>query len=461
MSELQGLAELTLPGDARELVSRLSDYFGPWLIEPTRGMAMWNAADKMNFREHVSESRSLPQSAVSYFGESGMMSRDDVANTDGKVVAVLDIAGTMMKSASSMSSNTGTIRVRHELRAAMNDPKIGAALIRFDTPGGTVAGTADLAGDIAFAATQKPVVGFAEDLVASAGLWCFTQCLSCYANAATAQIGSIGTVLGLYDQSGAAAQAGIKALVFATGPLKGAGFPGAEITDAQKAYFQSIVDEIQPSFTQAVAMGRKLTLTHVQALATGAVFSATKAKEHGLIDGIQSFDQTLNQLFQMIPAGGKSSAKTKRGSQMKDTNSAADSAAETASVEPTADQMRASITADLTKFVAKFGAENGAKWFTESKSYEQALEAHVAVLEAKLAADREASDKLVQEADAKIATLEAALKDVKLGETAAVSFQDGDKGSKGAAKSRNVLGDNLSVLASEIEGKLTGANASA
>lgn len=459
MSDLRGLAELILPGDARELVSRLSDYFGPWLIEPTRGMAMWDAAQKMGLREHVSEQRVLPQSAISYVGEAGPMSREGVANTEGKVVAVLDVAGTMMKSASSMSSNTGTIRVRQELRSAISNPKIGGALMRFDTPGGTVAGTSDLAGDIAFAATQKPVIGFAEDLVASAGLWCFTQCLSCYANAATAQIGSIGTVLGLYDQSGAAAQAGIKALVFATGPLKGAGFPGAEITDAQKAYFQSIVDEIQPSFTQAVAMGRKLTLTHVQALATGAVFSATKAKEHGLIDGIQSFDQTLNQLFNMIPAGGKSSAKTKRGSQMKDANSKANADAEEST--PDQNQMRASITADLSKFVAKFGAENGAKWFTESKSYEQALEAHITVLEAKITADREASDKLIKESDAKIAELETALKEVKLGETAAVSFQDGEKGKKGSAKSASNLGTGLSALAAEIEDKMPGAKASA
>lgn len=457
MSDLHGLAELTLPGDARELVSRLSDYFGPWLIEPTRGMAMWNAAEKMDLREHVSEHRALAPSAVSYSGESGPISREDVANTNGKVIAVLDVAGTMMKSSSSMSSNTGTIRLRQELRSAISNPKIGGVLMRFDTPGGTVAGTADLAGDIAFAATQKPVIGFAEDLVASAGLWCFTQCLACYANAATAQIGSIGTVLGLYDQSGAAAQAGIKALVFATGPLKGAGFPGAEITESQKAYFQSIVDEIQPSFTQAVAMGRKLTLTHVQALATGAVFSAKKAKEHGLIDGIQSFDATLNQLFQMIPAGGKP-AKTKRGSQMKDADS---NAADSHAAEATPDQVRAAVTADLSKFVARFGAENGAKWFTEAKTYEQALEAHVGALEAKLTADREASDKLTQEADAKITELEAALQEVKLGETAAVSFQDGEKGKKGSAKAANHLGSGLSALAAEIEDKMPGAKASA
>lgn len=432
---------------------RLDQYFGPWLIEPTRGMAMWQHARTMNLAQHVANYSAAPKSYLSFFGEAGPMSRDQVASTDGKVIAIVDIAGTMMKSVPSMEDGVSTIRIRQEIRSAALNNKIGGLINRFDSPGGTVSGTSDLAGDIQFAVTQKPTWGFGEDMVASAALWCFTQCGLCFANAATAHIGSIGTVLGLYDYSANAAMEGIKALVFSTGPLKGAGFPGSEITDEQRAYFQAIVDEIQPTFSQAVAMGRKLTLTHVNALATGGIFSAPKAKELGLIDGIQSFDETLNQMFAQIERA-KPASNSKRGSKMKDANSNPNAE------DATPDQMRASITADLSKFVGRFGAENGAKWFTESKTFEQALDQHCQTLEAKIAADREAMDKLIKEADAKVADLEARLKEVKLGEKSAVSFQDGEK-KKPAGKQASNLGSGLSALASEIEDKMPGAKASA
>lgn len=46
---------------------------------------------------------------------------------------------------------------------------------------------------------------------------------------------------------------------------------------------------------------------------------------------------------------------------------------------------RAALTAELKRFTDRFGRENGAKWFSEGKSYVEALELHSDVLSEQVA----------------------------------------------------------------------------
>ena len=132
--------------------------------------------------------------------------------------------------------------------------------------------------------------------MASAAYWIGSQADRIYANDATAMIGSIGTFVGLYDYSGRAEKEGIKAVVIKAGKFKGSGFEGTAITEEQQAHWQSLVDKTQAEFSAAVASGRRLGLARVNELADGRVHLAADAKTLGLIDGIQSYEQTLFDL---------------------------------------------------------------------------------------------------------------------------------------------------------------------
>jgi signal peptide peptidase SppA len=213
----------------------------------------------------------------------------------GKNVAVIDLVGSLMKQQPSFGG-TSTVQVRRDVRSATNDPNVNAILLRIDSPGGTVSGTADLAADVKAARRKKPVWAFAEDTCASAAYWIASQADQLFANAGTALVGSIGTLLTVYDTSAAADAAGVKALVFATGPLKGAGTPDAPVTDEQIGYFQALVNQTQTFFDSAVMKGRGLSASQLTGAKTGGVFGATEALDKRLIDGIQSFDATLEAL---------------------------------------------------------------------------------------------------------------------------------------------------------------------
>ncbi|HEY4760940.1 MAG TPA: S49 family peptidase, partial [Thermoguttaceae bacterium] len=220
------------------------------------------------------------------------------------------------KRGSSLSSAGSTILIRQAIRSAVRDPEVGGILLRIDSPGGTVAGTADLADDVAAAAARKPLFAYVEDLTASAAYWIASQAERIYANSTTAVIGSIGTWIGLYDFSANAAKEGIKAIVLKAGKFKGAGFMGTEITDEQKAEWQRLIDKTQAEFTAGVAKGRKIPVARIEELADGRIHMAADAQKLGLIDDIKSIDQTLADLAQRIRDNSLSSKSSQRKQTM-------------------------------------------------------------------------------------------------------------------------------------------------
>lgn len=262
------------------------DYAGVWAIEPTRGAALWAEARRTDLVRHVAEA-GPPKLRSELLIEKG---------PKGESIGVVMLAGPLMKAVGSMEPGTSTVQARRDLRKAAADPEISAILLAIDSPGGTVAGTADLAADVLSAQKRKPVWAYVADLGASAAFWIGSQAERLVANDRTALVGSIGTLAVVYDLSAMAEKEGIKTLVFGTGPLKGAGAPGAAVTEEQQEYFRGMVEDAQRSFDHAVRSGRKITAGQLADAKTGGVFGATEALDRKLIDAIDSWDRTVSEL---------------------------------------------------------------------------------------------------------------------------------------------------------------------
>lgn len=210
-------------------------------------------------------------------------------------VAVIGIQDFMMKGWSKYGG-TSTVEARQQIRAAAQDGEVNSIMLLIDSPGGTVAGTQQLADEIATAATQKTVVAQVDDLMASAALWAGVQADQVFANR-TAEIGSIGVFGVVKDTSRKAEMEGIKVHVISTGPYKGFA-DGAPITPEQLAEYQREVNGLNEHFLQAIQQGRGMALADVKKLADGRVWIADEARALGLIDGVQSADATLAGLEQ-------------------------------------------------------------------------------------------------------------------------------------------------------------------
>lgn len=275
------LADLMIPN-----FKRASDFVGAWAMEPRAFQTLLETVRRSDLHEHVANASPMKrQSAL------GMVSAGN-----NQTIAVVMLTGSLQKAMSSMSEGTSTIQARADIRKAANDPNVSAILLAIDSPGGTVSGTSDLGAEVRAASAKKPVWAYADDLCASAAYWVASQADKIFANNATALVGSIGTLSVVHDMSAAAESAGIKTLVFGTGPLKGTGAPGAPITEDQQQYIRGIVEDAQTSFDTAVKKGRGMTDSQLAKVKTGGVFGASEALSLNLIDGIKSMDSVLNDL---------------------------------------------------------------------------------------------------------------------------------------------------------------------
>ena len=282
-------------------VPHIDQYFGLWCIQEAPFQAAVARVSGIDLRAHVELQQREPQSSARVRG------RDYETLSGG--VAVIELSGPMMKYASSLSGGTSTVLARRQIRNAIADEDVRAILLKIDSPGGTIAGTADLADEVANAGREKPVQAYIEDLGASAAYWVASAAGKVFANR-MGWAGAIGTYGVIYDFSGLAAREGIKAYVMRAGKFKGAGTEGTEITPEQLAEWQRRVDEANEFFLEGVAAGRKLALSTVRELADGRVHIGQAAVDLKLIDGVQSFDATLSNLRQR--GGARASAGDNR-----------------------------------------------------------------------------------------------------------------------------------------------------
>ena len=266
-----------------QLVPYIEQWTGPWAMREIEFNALAETVRKLDLNVHLS-SAAAAAARASDLGDMAAYARDENG------VATIELRGRMQKQQASLGQSASTVALRRAVRAAAADDQVGAILLIADSPGGTVAGTGELAADIAAAAERKPVIGFAEDVCASACYWALSQATQLFCQPAAA-VGSIGTYGVVVDQSMAAAQDGYKVHVVRAGAMKGAGVPGTEVTADQLADFQREINALNELFLAGVAAGREMNIDQVRALATGQVWIGQQAADAGLTDGVASFDK--------------------------------------------------------------------------------------------------------------------------------------------------------------------------
>lgn len=177
------------------------------------------------------------------------------------------------------------------LAAALADPAVRSVLLVVDSPGGTVAGTEELAEAVFRARKVKPVSAFASDMCASAAYWVASQASKLYANA-TATVGSIGVYAVNVDLSRMYRNEGVDVDVIKSAPGKGAGIRGTQWTSEQRSDLQREIDALGSEFVEAVRRARPAAI----AAADGRCFTAREGLSLGLVDGITNLADLLGQM---------------------------------------------------------------------------------------------------------------------------------------------------------------------
>ena len=218
-------------------------------------------------------------------------------------VALIPIEGAMVKTAywSFLASMT---HVTKAVKSATADQEVEIIVLVMDSPGGNVDGLAELGDAVNEAAKVKTVIAQVQGMSMSANYYVASQAHKIYTGR-NDLVGSIGTRIMLVDYSEYFSKEGIKVIPVDTGEFKSAGAMGTKITEAQIKDFQRIVDGYFEDFLQMVEGGREMTREKLLKAADGRVFFPDEAKKLGLIDGVQTLEQTIAPFINSKPKGGR------------------------------------------------------------------------------------------------------------------------------------------------------------
>jgi protease-4 len=220
---------------------------------------------------------------------------------DAKVL-LLEIDG-MITESSDVANLFGTLnegmvgRIREELDRARADDQVKAVVVRINSPGGTVTGSDLLYDEIQrFKQERKvPVIAQLMGTAASGGYYVALAADEIHAERTTVT-GSIGVIFSGINIAGLMEKFGVENQTITSGKFKDAGSILRRMRPEERAQLQSVIDDLYARFVEVVKAGRtKLTSDQIRALADGRIFSATQAKQAGLVDEIGSLDASLRR----------------------------------------------------------------------------------------------------------------------------------------------------------------------
>lgn len=179
-----------------------------------------------------------------------------------------------------------------------DDPHNTGIMLNLDTPGGSV-----YQSDEAYLAlldyketTGRPVYAYITQMSASGGYYISCAADKIFGNR-NGLTGSIGVIFGSsIDATELLRKVGIKTKTFHAGRNKTMLSLDEPLTEEQDAIMQAIADEAYEQFVGIVAQSRNMAVEDVRSLADGSIYTTTMAAQHGLIDGVCTFDEAIERM---------------------------------------------------------------------------------------------------------------------------------------------------------------------
>lgn len=186
----------------------------------------------------------------------------------------------------------GSDTVVDQLARAREDHKVGAVVLRVDSPGGSALASDLIWSEVARVSEVKPVVVSMGGYAASGGYYIACGADSIFADRGTLT-GSIGVFAGKLDWSALYDKLRIRRELIARGQNALLWHDGSRFTPAQRAQFQEQLDHFYDRFVGKVAAGRGLTPDEAETAAQGRVWTGEQALALGLVDGLGGLDRAI------------------------------------------------------------------------------------------------------------------------------------------------------------------------
>ena len=214
------------------------------------------------------------------------------------VVAEGDIAGGKQPAGSIGGESTAAL-----IRAAREDRRTKALVLRVDSPGGEVYAAEQIRREVELTREAGiPVVVSMGDVAASGGYWISMNANRIFAEPNTIT-GSIGIFGMYYSVPNTLAKFGIRSDGVATGPMAGAFDITRPLDPKVGAVIQAIIDKGYRDFVGGVAKARGKSFDAIDAIAQGRVWTGKQALDRGLVDRLGGLGDAVAEAARLAKLG--------------------------------------------------------------------------------------------------------------------------------------------------------------
>lgn len=193
-----------------------------------------------------------------------------------------------------------------QLKKYGDDSSIKAIVLHINSPGGGAAASEEIYREVRRLRDEKHkrIVASIETVGASGAYYVASATNKIYANEASI-VGSIGVIAEWYNYGDLIKWAKLKQITLKAGEFKDTGSPTRDMTPAEKAYMQALIDDMHQQFIHNVAAGRKVQDDEIKGIADGRVWTGRQAMPMKLIDQIADFQAAVEDTAKSVGIHGE------------------------------------------------------------------------------------------------------------------------------------------------------------
>lgn len=196
--------------------------------------------------------------------------------------------------------------VVEQLKKFNNDDSIKAIVLHVNSPGGGVAASEEIYREVKRIRDQKkkPIVASIETVGASGAYYVSSATNKIFADNGSI-VGSIGVIAEWVNYEDLLKWAKLKQITMKAGEFKDTGSPTRDMTPAERAYMQGLIDNMHGQFIQAVADGRREKFDQIKAIADGKVWTGQEALGLHLVDQLGDFQDAVKDTAKSVGISGE------------------------------------------------------------------------------------------------------------------------------------------------------------
>src|SRR5579863_8768946 len=197
-------------------------------------------------------------------------------------------------------------QVVDDIRRFADDDSIKAIIIHVNSPGGGVAASEEIYREVKRIRDEKHkrIVSAISTVGASGAYYVSAGTNKIYADNGSV-VGSIGVIAEWVNYGDLMRWAKLKQETLTVGEFKDTGDPTRDMTPAERAYMQSLIDNMYGQFVQAVADGRHAKADDIKAIADGRVWTGQEALSMHLIDQVGDFQNAVDDTAKSVGIKGE------------------------------------------------------------------------------------------------------------------------------------------------------------